>query len=155
MTSGLTAVRLMRKQSSKDWFDSRFLSCVFIEFIFVNAASQVYVDPNMVSTYMANVFSVLYSWGQATQKALKLSEPRRAAFMSPAAWMSISSLYIAASSRGITFLTLAENSPPGLIVNGSRTNPMTSLEMAKSSNLAEKFSLSCVINVFMFSVTLL
>ncbi len=42
----------------------------------------------------------------------------------------------------------------GLIVNGSRTNSVTSLEMAKSSNLTEKSSLDCVMNFFIFSVTL-
>lgn len=66
LTSGFTTVRLMYVQAVfKDWFDSWLLSCILV-FIFENAASQVYVDLNMVSTYMANVFSVPYSWGQAT-----------------------------------------------------------------------------------------
>lgn len=31
----------------------------FIKLIFKNTASQVYVEPNMVSTYMANVYHTL------------------------------------------------------------------------------------------------
>lgn len=39
-----------------------------------------------------NVFSVPFSWGQATQKVLKLLAAQSAAIMSPTAWMSMSSL---------------------------------------------------------------
>lgn len=68
--SGVTDVTEIRRQFSRFSFVSLFLSYVVIAFIEENADSHVYVEGNIVKTYIASFFMAPYSSEHVIQKSL-------------------------------------------------------------------------------------
>ena len=134
LMSGVTDVTEIRRQFSRFSFESLFLSYVLIAFIEENADSHVYVEGNIVKTYIASFFMAPYSSEHAIQKSLNDPLDLQASLTKEVVWKSMSSISnLASSEEGSTVLASEESSQLGRIARGSRTKASTSLGTEKSS----------------------